>query len=73
MGTLASVAVPRGRRALAGSRPPHVSLAPPARRPRPLPLVPSASGRCSAPEGGRISGFFLLVLLTLTLASLSID
>lgn len=61
MGAVASVAVPLGRRAVAGPRPARVSLAPPARRPRPLPLVPSASGRCSALEGGRLSGFLLSV------------
>lgn len=57
VGALAGVAVPRGRRALAGSRPHGVSLAPSARRPRPLSLVPSASGGCSAFEGKRIYSF----------------
>lgn len=56
MGAMASVAVPRGCRAVLGSCPDRVPLAPSARCPRPLPLLPAPSGRYPAAKGKKLSG-----------------
>lgn len=48
MGSLAGVAVSSGGPAVLGPPPDRVSLAPTPRCPRSLPILPSASGRCSA-------------------------
>lgn len=51
MGTLESVAVSPGRCALSGSPPACLSLASPARCPRPVPLLSSGFGRYSDNNG----------------------
>lgn len=51
MGALASVVVSSSRCAVSGSHPDCLSLAPPACCPRPVRLLPSGFGRCSANNG----------------------
>lgn len=51
MGALASVVVSPRCCAVSGSHPDCLSLAPPARCPRPVLLLPSGFGRCSANNG----------------------
>lgn len=51
MGALASVVVSSSRSAVSGSHLDCLLLAPPARCPRPVLLLPSGFGRCSANNG----------------------
>lgn len=51
MGVLADVVVSSNHRAVSGSHPDCLPLAPPACCPRPVQLLPSGFGRCSANNG----------------------